>query len=131
MEAKILKSEHGQFLLQEWDGINRSGIEPLGDKLVVLVDPSLTKTAGGIHLTADTSDRQTLSSTTGVVVAIGAQAFAWNTDGTREFVGRKPVAGDRVYFQRYAGQEYPGADGKLYLLIQDRSIGGVAAHQGE
>lgn len=114
MKDRVLTSQHGQFELREWDGQNRSGIEPWGDKVLVLVDPALAKSPGGIILPDDQRDRQTLSSTTGVMIKAGPDAFAANP---------RPV-GSRVCFERYAGNEYAGMDGELYRLMSARSIGG-------
>jgi co-chaperonin GroES (HSP10) len=76
-------------------------------------------------LTDQTSDTQTLSSTTGILVAVGDQAFVWDSDRATRWEGDKPKAGARVCFQRYSGQEYFGLDGQLYRVLQDRSIGGA------
>jgi len=114
MKDRVLTSQHGQFELREWDGQNRSGIEPWGDKVLVLVDAALAKTAGGILLPDDQRDRQTLSSTTGVMIALGSDAFP----------GQGRPVGSRVCFERYAGNEYAGMDGELYRLVSARSIGG-------
>lgn len=124
MKNRILDTSHGQFAMREWDGQNGSGIRPLCDKVIVLVDVAVERTSGGIILPDQKIDQQTLSSTTGIMVAVGPQAFVWNSDRTSEWTGDRPVAGTRVCFERYAGQEYPGADGNLYRVMQDRSIGG-------
>lgn len=115
MKDRVLTSQHGQFELREWDGKNRSGIQPVGDKVLVLVDPCCEK-SGSIIIPDDQRDRQTLASTTGIMVAAGPKALA-SESGL--------AAGIRVCFERYAGNEYAGLDGELYRLMQDRSIGGT------
>lgn len=122
---RILPTVHGQFLLRPWNGKNTAGIQPMGNAVLVLVDPAMEKTKGGIIMTEQKAEQQTLASTTGVVVAIGDAAFAFTPDRTSEWRGTKPAPGDRVYFQRYAGQEYTGVDGQMYRLMEDRSIAGM------
>lgn len=124
-EGRILKTRHGTFDLAPWNGLNESGIEPLCDKVLVRVDAALAK-VGSIHITDQSADQQTLASTTGLLVAVGPQAFVWNSDRTVRWEGERPAAGTRVCFERYAGQEYYGVDGVLYRVMDDRSIG--AAH---
>lgn len=128
MKDKILSTAHGAYEMQVWDGVNTSGIRPVGDKVLVMVDPAVER-LGSIIITSDIAERQTLASTTGVVIALGQTAFAW--DGARlvEWDGEKPTEGDRVFFQRFAGQEYTGLDGLLYRLLEDRSIAGIEAVQ--
>ena len=123
-EDRVLATEHGQFDLRLWNGKNESGITPLSDKTLVLVDEALVVTRGGIHLTDRSKGTQTLSSTSGILVAVGPQAFVWDSDRAAKWEGERPVPGLRVLFQRYSGQEYTGKDGRLYRLIQDRQIGG-------
>lgn len=122
---RVLATAHGQFMLREWRGKNTAGIQPMGNAVLVLVDPAMEKTKGGIIMTEQKADQQTLASTTGLVAAIGDAAFAFTADRTAAWSGRKPVVGDRVYFQRYAGQEYTGLDGEMYRLMEDRSIAGL------
>lgn len=123
-EDRIL-TRHGQFERAPWDGTNRSGINPVCDKVVVRVDKAVTQTTGGIYITDDKADEQTMGATSGVIVAVGPMAFFWDTDRTHKWGGEKPKPGDRVLFTRYAGQEYNGLDGEMYRLMQDRVIGGT------
>lgn len=125
MKERILSTEHGQFLMRNWDGENGSGIQPLGDKVLILVDPAMDVTRGGIIITDQNAETQTMSSTTGLVVALGDQAFLYDAERVVGWTGLRPEPGRRVFFQKYAGQIYTGTDGKLYRLLQDRSIGGV------
>jgi co-chaperonin GroES (HSP10) len=123
-EDRVLKTEHGHFELSAWPGKNLSGIEPLCDKVLVLVDNAMDKTRGGIIITEVAAGTQTLSSCTGILVAVGPQAFLWDSDRSTRWEGERPAAGLRVVFTKYAGLEYPGLDGRLYRLMQDRQIGG-------
>lgn len=124
-EDRVLKTGVGQYLLRTWDGVNASGIEPVGDKVLVLVDPAIDQTKGGIIITGDSVERQTLAGTSGILIALGAGAWAWDSDRMHRFEGEKPTIGVRVVFQKYAGQEYTGLDGELYRVMQDKVIGGT------
>lgn len=123
-EDRVLATEHGHYDLRAWDGLNRSGITPLSDKVLVLCDEGMSTSRGGLIITDQSVARQTLASTTGIAVAMGPMAFLWDADRSFEWKGERPEPGMRIMFQRFAGQEYTGKDGRLYRLIQDRQIGG-------
>ena len=106
--------------------MNRSGYEPLDDKVLVLIDTHAEVTSGGISIPAEIVQRQTMAAEHGVVVAIGPAAFRWNDDGTRAWDGRRPEPGDRVYIERYSGQLLNGRDGRRYRLMSQKCIGAIA-----
>ena len=85
----------------------------------------MNKSQGGIQFTDDLTERQTMACTTGVLVALGPHAFEWDTDRLHKWEKDKPQCGMRVCFQKYSGQEYPGLDGELYRVMQDRCIAGT------
>src|SRR5579871_1270805 len=83
MQPKLLKSSQlGEFIPAQFTGVNESGYEPLGDRVFVLPDQAAAKTSGGIDLPAELVDRHTMASETGVIVAIGPDAFKWTPDKT-------------------------------------------------
>ena len=125
LRPRVLDTVHGQFIMAQWGGINRSRIGAVNYKVVVLVDQSVKQTTGGIMIPERYQEPKTLGATTGVIVDVGPQAFVWDAHRVVRWEGRKPSAGDRVYFTKYAGQEYTGADGLVYRLMEDRCIGGV------
>jgi chaperonin GroES len=116
MKARIIKTAYAQYEPVEWSGSNRSGWTPSGDRILVLTDRAPEK-LGSIHDEA---------AITGVLVACGSDAFTWNSDRSRAWAGEKPKPGDRVMFQKYAGELLYGDDGELYRVMDDRAIG---AHQ--
>ena len=124
-EDRVLVVGDATFEMQGWSGANTSGIEPLGDKVLVLVDPAKERSKGGIILTETKQEIQSLSSTSGILVAVGPAAFVWDSDRAHRWEGEKPTPGLRVIFQKYGGQEYTGEDGRLYRLMQDRVLGGT------
>lgn len=125
LNPKILNVSRVEYMPAIYSGSNKSGVEPVGDRVLILPDMAMTKSQGGIQLTQDVVDRMQLSATSGVIIACGDDAFAWNSDRTRPFSGYKPQAGDRVHFEKYAGKEIVGDDGVKYRLVDDKSIGGV------
>ena len=125
MKDRILSTKHGQFEMAAWNGRNESGIVPLCDKVLVLVDEAVEKTRGGIVLTATSAEVNTLGSVTGCLIAIGPLAFMYDSDRIVRWEGERPQPGARVYFEKYAGQEYEGLDGKMYRVMKDRQIGGL------
>ena len=126
MEAKTLKSTSaGDFVLAEYNGKNESGYLPLGDSVLVAFDAAATKSKGGVELPDDIVEKMTMSAETGVIVAVGSDAFLWNGDRTRKWEGYKPIPGDRVYMERFSGQLVKGYDGKTYRLCSDKCIGAV------
>jgi len=129
MRDRILSTAHGRFVMQEFDGRNNSGIVPIGDKVLLLVDPAQTKTSGGVLITDVQAETQTMGSTTGLIYAAGDQAFMYDAERVVGWIGRKPAVGDRVFFQKYAGEIYTGTDGRVYRLVQDRSIAGIGIDQ--
>jgi co-chaperonin GroES (HSP10) len=98
---------------------NKSGINPVGWR--ILIEPQEVKkvSKGGILLTTETSaEREQMGNTTGIVVAMGDQCF--NDQDTKWC-----VVGDKVIFAKYAGLLYLGKDGKQYRMINDKDITGT------
>jgi chaperonin GroES len=125
LAPKLIKTEIASYRPVEWAGKNESGYTPLGDLVLVLIDQVDEKTLGGVHIPDDVRERQDLAAESGVVVAMGEGAFVWSADRRRPFVGRKPVVGERVYIERYAGQLVSGLDGCRYRLMGDKQIGAI------
>jgi co-chaperonin GroES (HSP10) len=70
---------------------------------------------GGIILqTEETSEREQMANTTGIVIAMGEECF--------EKGSRWCEVGDKVIFAKYAGLLYTGKDGVSYRLINDEDI---------
>ena len=126
MQDKILtRTRIGQYVENGWSGENTSGIDPIGDQVLVLPDQAPEKTPGGVWIDQTTREKQSLAAETGIIAAIGDGAWSWNMDRTRRFEGTKPSVGQRVCFTRYAGMEVIGDDGVMYRLMGDNCIGGL------
>lgn len=122
----------GEFDRVEWIGRNSSGIQPFGDRVLILPDQATIRSAGGILKPPEEIERKSEGAETGVLVAIGDGAWAWNSDRSRRYEGEKPIPGQRVYFERYAGGKFHGKDGLLYRLMDDKAVGGLdVAQEGE
>ncbi len=127
MEPRLLKTDIAEYTAGVFDGVNRSGIQPIGEKVLVLTDQVKEKTAGGIFITDDARERNALAAETGVIVDVGEGAFVWNDDKSRPWGGYKPKAGDAVYIVRYAGIVFTGDDGQKYRIIDYGQIGAIRA----
>ena len=97
------------------DLINKSGVEPLGDK--VLVKPDVTpKMHGGIHIPDQHVERIALTRSKGTVIAVANNCWEmWSGDNWCE-------SGDRILFGKYAGYPFEGDDGEMYQIINDADV---------
>ena len=120
-----MRTTVAEYEAAKFTGSNVSGIHPIGDRVLVMPDIVAEKTSGGIIKPQTTAHVETLAAESGTVVAVGDGAFVWNSDRTRQFVGRKPVPGDRVCFKRYAYVRQIGDDGIEYWIMSDDVIGGI------
>ena len=121
------------------NSLNKSGIYPAGNRVLVSPDKIEEKVKDTlIELLPDTIEAQQSANASGMVVAIGPDAFQHRTesvyhihDHDREELVEKRVSGygepfavpgDRISFAKYAGQKYTGKDGERYLVINDEDI---------
>jgi len=137
-------------LTKKWvkPDLNKSGIYPCGNRVLVFVDqiedkmtkeaPELTKI--GFELLDDTKEAQQSSNASGILIEAGPDAFmhiterVYSNQGEMKYAGElieerkrgysEPFAepGDRISFAKFAGQKYKGKDGKRYLVLMDEDI---------
>ena len=123
--------------------MNKSGVTPCGDRVIVLPDAIEEVTKGGIIIRQQDRDRHQHSQMAGLLVAVGEDAWKHSitTVERRTANGRfrleevrttgysKPFAkvGDRVCFARYNGQLFDGEDGLQYRLLNDEDITGLVS----
>ena len=96
-----------------------SGINPVGHRILILPRDIAEKTASGIILATEQGrEREQMSNTTGVVVAMGETCYE---------EADKPwcVVGNKIAFAKYAGLLYVGKDGKKYRIINDTDVTAV------
>lgn len=127
MKPRMIKTLYAQYVPTEWDGVNNSGWSAYGDRILVLTDRAPEKTAGGITLPPEVKQDHDEAAITGVLIAVGNDAFVWNSDRNRRLEGERPKPGDRVMFVKYAGELLYGDDGLLYRVMEDRAIGMIGA----
>ena len=117
--------------------MNKSGVTPCGDRVVVLPDVIEEVTRGGIILPPKDRDKHQLAQVSGILVAVGPDAWMDRVTITQRLIDgeMKTVeiqttgyskhfaeVGDRVCFARYNGLPFDGEDGKQYRLLNDEDI---------
>lgn len=131
MEPRFIPTQFGDFITVPWSGQNTSGIRALCDKVVVLPDQAPSMTEGNIIIPDSIKETMGLAATTGVLVSVGPQAFAYDSARMVHWVGERPKAGDRIYFMKYAGQEHTGRDGLLYRIMEYGCVAGLEEPMSE
>ena len=98
---------------------NPSGINPKGWRILIKPKEIPRFSKGGIQLgTNETSEREQMANTTGIVIAMGDQCYEKMTNSWCK-------EGDKVIFAKYAGLLYVGRDGLAYRLVNDDDITGT------
>lgn len=120
--------------------LNKSGISPCGNHVLVKPD-AIEEFIGESKLIAmpdSAREKYQASVAYGVVIALGPDCFTHaveeikrvNGDGEMLLVEQKvtrykedfAAAGDRIAFAVHSGRQYPGEDGKDYVLMNDTDI---------
>ena len=128
MRERLLQSKDVAYNPGDYTGKNLSWMWPIGDLVNVMVDVVDEKMGklGLVSMTADKAATMNSAATSGIIVAVGPDAFMWSADRMRPFnEAQKPKIGDRIVFIRYSGEEKVGVDGKMYRLMSDNSIVGI------
>lgn len=131
MTPKLLKTTQFEYAPAPYSGENKSGWIPVLDRVLVRPDIAVARSSGGVELPEELTERMQMSAVTGVIIAVGDESFEWNSDGTRPFNGYRPQPGDRVIYQKYAGEEMHGEDGVRYRVMDCKQIGGVKKRNQE
>ncbi len=113
------------YVPAHYDGVNRSGVLPMGHRVLVLPDVAEELSAGGVYIPPEVQSRNAMGAETGVLVAVGEGAFVWSSDRIHPWTGRKPMPGNRVIIERYSGQVQRGLDGQIYRICDDKAIGAL------
>ena len=97
---------------------NGSGIKQLCEyKCLVLPDEVAAMTAGGLHLSPQTVDREKMKTCKATFILRSENAF-------RDWGGYMPEPGDRVYVAVASGMIHKGSDGKEYRIVNDKDVVG-------
>lgn len=101
------------------------GMEPVEYNLLI-IPANPPKKVGAIFIPDESRDRMGMAAQVGRIVAASPLAFSYDAwpEGSR-----KPQVGDVVWFARYAGGLFEGADGKEYRIIKDKDIGAVISRK--
>lgn len=124
LEERLLKTAIAEYVPATWSGRNLSGYRPMDDKVLILPDVAASK-IGSIHMTDDNTERHTMASESGVIIALGPAAFVLNSGRTGAWTGEIPGPGTRVHIERYSGQLLHGRDGQLYRVMDYTCIGAI------
>ena len=122
MQPKLLMTPLGEYQPAKWNGKNTAGVRPFGDRVLILPDGAAEQTSGNVYIPEEMQERMAMAAETGILVAMGDDAWLWNSDRTRKLEGEKPKVGDRVGFERYAGSIRHGKDGRLYRVMDDKCV---------
>lgn len=121
--------------------MNQSGITPRGNRVLVLPD-ELEEKVGVIEVPENIRDQHAMAQTTGVLIAVGPDAWRHTTEITyrmidgqwrpfeKKVIGySEPFAevGQRVVFAKYGGLDVKGEDGKKYRILNDEDITTLAS----
>lgn len=101
---------------------NRSGIKPVGYRVLVRPDPIDSMTKGGIYIPPTELEKHSNAQTLGTLVAHGDNA--WD-----QWSAKWAAPGDRVMFAKYGGLDLRGADGEVYRLLNDQQITAVVSNK--
>lgn len=93
------------------------GLRPMEFNVVIRMDPTESKTAGGIIIPDTKKDRDELATDEGTLEAVSPHAFTY----AEWLCAKPPKVGDRVMFAQYAGRLYE-KDGVKYRIIKDKDI---------
>ena len=88
---------------------NKSGIRPVRYSIIVQPDVIPEKTVAGVYKTEQTQQLEQNAQVKGTMVAVSDMAFTQSGFSDEEKMLLIP--GARVYFARYEGIEFEGADG--------------------
>lgn len=108
--------------------MNTSGIQPLDLRVLVLPDPVEVKTAGGIFLPDQHTDREKFAVMKGTLIAVGDNA--WEEAAARSPAFVKPIPGDRILISKYGGVLLTGDDGKEYRIMNDDDVTALLIGEG-
>ena len=117
--------------------MNKTGISPSGNRVIVLPDIVNRTTAGGIEIPETVAESRADAQSTGYLVAVGPDAWQHTTKITerlidnewkvveRERIGFSEAfakVGERVAFAKFGGLKVEGEDGKEYRILNDEDI---------
>lgn len=97
------------------EGLNKSGLTPVGTTVLILPVEIEEQTKGGIVLPEISRDRESQAQTYATIVAVG-QLFCYD----EPFPRARP--GQLIKINRFAGHIHIGEDEKEYRSIDDKEV---------
>lgn len=113
--------------------MNKSGIKPVGNRIVVKPDDVERRTEGGIIIPDTEADKHAMAQSIGTLVDVGADCWIHEverSDGARKVTGySEPWAkvGDRIAFAKYSGLQVEGEDGEVYRILNDTDVTAIVS----
>jgi len=101
---------------------NKSGITPLGFKVLIRIQEMEEKTEGGIIIPDIIKEKEDAASQVATIVDYGSAAFTIGVGDLPKEWDVVPKVGAKVILNRYAGITIEGKDKKEYRLINDKEI---------
>ena len=123
MRPRFIKTELAEYEPAEWTPSSEPPVRPINDNVLVLADVCVS-TRKGVLLPEKHVEQMNRAAESGVIIDLGDDAFRWNANQTRAFVGERPAPGTRVCFSRYSGQMIH-RDGRVFFLMTDTCIGAI------
>lgn len=123
VESMVRLGEARLDLVPDLEACN-PGLDPTEYNVVIApaVAAQTIGRAGLILAPDDTRENEKLAMQVGRLVKASPVAFNYEKWPTGS---KPPKAGDIVWYARYAGFPFEGADGKEYRIIKDKDIGAV------
>ena len=104
---------------------NKSGIIPMGCKVIVKLQELEEVTKGGIILPSEILEKENAASQLATIVDYGKAAFTIGVGDLDKEWDIKPNVGDTVILKKYAGITIEGIDKEDYQVINDKEILGI------
>lgn len=101
---------------------NKSGIIPMGSRVLVKIEKLEEKTEGGIILPHETLDKEGEASQIATIIDLGAASFTNGLGDLPDEWKIKPEVGAKIILERYQGVRIQGIDKEEYRLVSDKQI---------
>lgn len=113
--------------------MNKSGIHPSGDRVLIKPDSIEEVTAGGIIIPNTVNELHAMAQSIGTFVEAGPDAYIDHVEKDAEGHITKVIGysrhfakpGDRVAFAKYGGLQVEGKDGLQYRIMNDVDVTAV------
>lgn len=113
--------------------MNKSGIHPSGDRILIKPDAIEEVTAGGIIIPGSVGELHAMAQSIGTFIEAGPDAYIDHVEKDAEgkitkivgYKGHFAKPGERVAFAKYGGLQVTGKDGNVYRIMNDVDVTAV------